>query len=62
MVVAIDVDEPDGVIVLLLLLSDNINGIGVAGRNLSTESNMVRTESLSGVAEIGRKNFCESST
>lgn len=61
--VAIDVDEPDGVIVLLLLLllSDEINGIGVAGRNLSAESKIVSTESLSGVDDMGRRNFCESS-
>lgn len=61
-VVAIDIDDPAGVIVLHCpLLSDAINGIGVAGRNLSIESNMVSTESLSGVADIGRRSFCKSS-
>lgn len=61
-VVAIDIDDPAGVIVLHWpLLSDAINGIGVAGRNLSIESNMVSTESLSGVADIGRKSLCKSS-
>lgn len=67
-VVAIDADEPDDVSVLLLLLllsddddGDDNSGIGVAGRNFSPESNMVSALPLSGVAEIGRKNFAESS-
>lgn len=61
MVVAIDVDDPDGVSVLLLL-SDDSNGIGVVDRpNFSPESKMVNTLPLSGVADIGRKNFTGSS-
>lgn len=57
MVVAMDVEDPDEVIVLL---SDDISGIGVAHRNLSPESNTLSALPLSGVADIGRRKCCAS--